>query len=137
MEQVPKHHPEVMEQAPKHHPKVVEQGLEDLSYGIKRPFQVSNMISQEQLQIIDGVDYILKIDQMKIKDRDGQKFKMTVETKTIDTDTTTETKLKVNNKVCEHNVRGKIEMQASIEEFDKEWKKNWKSSKIVSSCSIM
>ena len=137
MEQVPKHRPEVMEQAPKHHPEVVEQGLEDLAYGIKRPFQVSNMISQEKLLIIDGVDYILKIDEMKIKDRDGQKFKMAVETKTIGTDTTTETKLKVNNKVCEHNVRGKIEMHASIEEFDKEWKKNWKSSKIASSCSIM
>ena len=137
MGQVHKHHPEVKEQAPKHHPVVVEQGLEDLSCGIKRPFQVSNMISLEKLHTINGVDYNLKIDEMKIKDRDGQKFKMTVETKTIGTDATTETKLKVNNKVCEHNVRGKIEMHADIEEFDEEWKKNWKSSKIASSCSIM
>ena len=62
---------------------------------------------------------------------------MRIETKTIGTDTTTETKLKVNNKVCKHNVRCKIDMYADPEEFDNEWKRNWKSSKIASSCSMM
>ena len=59
MEDAPKHHPEAMEHAPRHHPKV-EHGLEDLSFGIKRPFQVSDMISQEKLLTINEVDYILK-----------------------------------------------------------------------------
>ena len=126
-----------MDQAPQNHPDVVEQSMEDLSYGIKRPFQVSGMISKEELLTVNGVDFVLKTDDMKIKDRDGQKFKMTVNTKTIGTDWTTETKLRVNDKVCQHNVRGKIENCADIEEFDKEWKRNWKSSKIPPSCSIM
>ena len=59
MERAPKRHPEAMEQAPKHHPEV-EHGLEDLSFGIKRPFQVSDMISQKKLLTINEVDYILK-----------------------------------------------------------------------------
>jgi hypothetical protein len=52
-----------MPQATKHQPErpeEMEQRIEDLSYGIKRPFQVSDMISKEKLITLNGLDYLLK-----------------------------------------------------------------------------